>query len=163
MWLLALDNLALSLFVQNFFSDPKLAAVCAPFLLFLPTGVALLGIITPVTTGNPNNWVQYMFFLPTFPFEVVLTTIFQPDAAFFTVSSGFAWATLALLTPIYFFLHIYIEAVMPDAYGVTESCCFCFRRGKRTFADEFEEINDMDLTSTINADDDQDAPLLKNS
>ena len=82
-WLLAVDNLGLSLFVSNFFKDPKLAGICAPFLLFLPTGVALLCIITPVTTGEPNTWAQYFFWLPTFPFEVVLTAIFQPNANFF--------------------------------------------------------------------------------
>ena len=54
---MAVDNLALSIFIQNFFSDPKLAAVCAPFLLFLPTGVAMLGIITPISSGEPNSWV----------------------------------------------------------------------------------------------------------
>lgn len=73
---MAVDNLALSIFIQNFFSDPKLAAVCAPFLLFLPTGVAMLGIITPISTGEPNSWVQYLFFMPTFPFEVILTQVF---------------------------------------------------------------------------------------
>ena len=51
MWLLAVDSLGMSLVVSNFFTDPKLAAICAPFLLFLPTGIALLCIITPVTTG----------------------------------------------------------------------------------------------------------------
>lgn len=81
LWLLAVDFLALSLVVQNFFKDSKLAAILAPFLLFLPTGVALLGIITPATTQNANTWVQYLFFLPTFPFEVVLVDIFQPDSA----------------------------------------------------------------------------------
>ena len=133
LWLLALDFLALSIFIQNFFNNPKLAAVCAPFLFFLPTGVAMLGLITPVTTLEPNNWVQYMFFLPTFPFEVVLTEIFQPDASFsfFEVSSAAAWVFLVLLTPIYFFLHIYVEAIIPDAYGVTESCCFCLRKSRK--------------------------------
>ena len=48
-----------------------------PFLLFLPTGVAMFAIIDPVTNvGHTNNWVQYLFWLPTFPFEVVLTAIF---------------------------------------------------------------------------------------
>jgi len=76
LWLLAVNNLGLSLVVQNFFKDAKLAAICAPFLLFLPTGVALLCIITPITSMQPNNWVQYLFWMPTFPFEVVLTQIF---------------------------------------------------------------------------------------
>ena len=154
---MAVDNLALSIFIQNFFSDPKLAAVCAPFLLFLPTGVAMLGIITPISTGEPNSWVQYLFFMPTFPFEVILTEIFQPDATleFFEVSAAAAWVFLVLQTPIYFFLHVYIEAVLPDAYGVTESCCFCFRRGGKkqdVESDEYHDFEDEHNNSTINDD-----------
>ncbi len=76
LWLLAVDFLGLSLVIQNFFRDPKLAAICAPFLLFLPTGIAMLGIITPVTSHQPNAWIQYLFWLPTFPFEVILTQVF---------------------------------------------------------------------------------------
>ena len=70
--------------------------------------------------------------MPTFPFEIALTQIFQPKLVgyFFKVDAGWAWATLVLLTPIYYLLHIYLEAIIPDSYGVTESCCFCFRRDK---------------------------------
>ena len=95
---LAINNLGLSLVVQNFFKDSKLAAICAPFLLFLPTGIALLCIITPITSLEPCNWVQYLFWLPTFPFEVVLTQVFQPEAVglFFEVSPAAAWITLVI-------------------------------------------------------------------
>lgn len=72
-----------------------------------------------------------MFWLPTFPFEVILTSIFVPDNNYFNVGNVAAWIFLVIQTPIYFFLHIYLEAIIPDAYGVTESCCFCFRRGKK--------------------------------
>jgi len=44
-WLLAVSFLSLSMTLQNLFKEPKLAAICAPFVLFMPTGVALLGII----------------------------------------------------------------------------------------------------------------------
>lgn len=49
LWFLAVNFLGFSLVAQNLFSDSKLAAIIAPFLMFLPTGVALLCIITPVT------------------------------------------------------------------------------------------------------------------
>jgi len=50
-----------------------------------------------------------------------------------------------LLSPIYFFLHIYFEAIVPDAYGVTESCCFCLRRSNRHADPSPEE--DYDFTT----------------
>lgn len=168
-WLLAVDMLGLSLVIQNFFTDPKLAAICAPFLLFLPTGIAMLGIITPVTTLEPNNWIQYLFFLPTFPFEVILTSVFQPEqqSFFFVVSAGWAWASLVLLCPIYFFIHIYLEAIIPDAYGVTESCCFCIRGKKQVAVSEVDEhdfmadtYKDDNKNSTINVLEDEDDQLV---
>ena len=147
-WLLAVDYLGLSLVVQNFFQDPKLAALCAPFLLFMPTGIALLGIIGPVASMTrgmfvQNNWVQYLFMLPTFPFEVVLSDIFAPNVGypFFTVDAKWAWAALVLLTPIYYFIHIYLEAVLPDAYGITESCCFCIRKKREVNHREEAELD----------------------
>lgn len=72
---------------------------------------------------------------------------------------------LVLQTPIYFFLHIYIEAVLPDAYGVTESCCFCFRSGGKKQDVESEEHHDFEDShnnSTIN-DDENGAPLLRSN
>ena len=52
----------MSLVLQNFFSDPKLASISAGFILFLPAGVALLALIGPtssLTKGDfeANNWV----------------------------------------------------------------------------------------------------------
>ena len=142
-WFLGVSNLGLSLVVQNLFRDPKLATICAPFLLFLPTGVALLGIITPSTTGVANNWVQYFFWVPTFPFEVILADIFLVDGQppFFETSAAIAWVVIVLLTPIYFYLHIYLSSVIPDSYGVTESCCFCLRK-KRPIEIETEFESD---------------------
>lgn len=88
--------------------------------------------------------------MPTFPFEVVLTEIFKfesddpniPTLEFFNINAGVAWAFLVLLTPIYFFLHIWLEAIIPDAYGVTESCCFCFRSSRVHRHDEEDLLDD---------------------
>lgn len=62
-----------------------------------------------------------MFWIPTFPFEVILADIFKIKGQqnFFEVSAVAAWIALALLTPIYFFLHIYLSSIIPDSYGVT--------------------------------------------
>ena len=87
--------------------------------------------------------------MPTFPFEVVVTSIFQPNMVeyWFQVSAGLCWATLVLLTPIYFLLHIYLEAIMPNAYGVTETCCFCFRK-RTVIADDDDDVEaDLFLTA----------------
>jgi len=167
-WLLAVDMLGVSLVLQNFFSDSKLAAICAPFALFLPTGVAMLGIIQPAVNGSPNNWVQYLFWIPTFPFEVVLTSIFQPNTVefFFQESPAWAWTALVLLTPLYFLLHIYLEAIIPNAYGINSPCCFCLRRKR---SDDDSEVEEFDANAVQNLkrstilNDDEGAALMDNT
>ena len=53
---------------------------------------------------------------------------------------------------IYFYIHIYLEAIIPDAYGVTESCCFCFRRGRRAEVPEDDlDDDDKSFASSIQA------------
>ena len=57
----------------------------------------------------------------------------------FATSEGVAWGTLVLLLPIYYFLHIYLESVLPDAYGINETCCFCLRGKKKPVEEENDE------------------------
>ena len=80
------------------------------------------------------------------------------------MTPGWAWATMVLQTPIYFFLHIYFESIIPDAYGVTETCCFCLRSKRKLQAEDDETIDDSEFgkprdgndslrSSTINEED----------
>lgn len=62
---------------------------------------------------------------------------------------------LFLLIPIYFYLHIYLSSVIPDSYGVNESCCFCLRK-KRPVGHEIEDdLADTDLRASIIQDSDE--------
>jgi len=65
---------------------------------------------------------------------------------YFIVSAPWAWAALVLAIPFYFFLHIYLEAIIPDAYGVTETCCFCFRRSR--VQEQEDDAEDEDFFKT---------------
>lgn len=56
-WLLSFDFLGMSLCLQNLFSNSKLATLSAPLILFLPTGLALVAIITPTVNNEQNVWV----------------------------------------------------------------------------------------------------------
>ena len=124
-WLLGLNFLGMCLVLQNFFSSPKLAPMLGPVILFLPTGVALFAALGQLVSGIQNTWIQYMFWLPTFPYEVIICALFQPGNNFFVVPTWVAWVTLVVLTPLYFLVHLWLEAIIPDAYGITKPCCFC--------------------------------------
>lgn len=75
-WFLSLGNMSICAVLQNFFSDYKLAAIVGAFFVFIPVSLALISIVVPVANGVPNSWVQYLYFVPTFPFEVIISNIF---------------------------------------------------------------------------------------
>ena len=39
-----------------------------------------------------------------------------------------AWAALFLATPVYLALYAYLDAIMPNNFGIRQSCCFCVKR-----------------------------------
>lgn len=122
-WLLATAMLAISMLISNFFTDFKFAAISGPLILFIPTGVASLGVIQP-----PCTWFAYLFWLPIFPFEVIICNIFQPGVNLFAVSVTWAWIAALILPFAYFGIHLWVAAIMPDSYGVSKPCCFCFSK-----------------------------------
>ena len=72
-----------------------------------------------------------MFWLPTFPHEVILCSIFKPNNTFFMIPTWSAWLALLLTSPVYFLVHTYLELIIPDAYGITKPCCFCFMKAPK--------------------------------
>ena len=63
--------------------------------------------------------------------------------SYFGVSPAWAWTALVLTPPFYYFLHIYLEAIIPDAYGVTETCCFCFRGRTQIREDDSQDGDEI--------------------
>jgi hypothetical protein len=62
--------------IQNVFSDPKMAAVIGFFIVFVPVSIALLAVMTVSSTGHANNWAQYLYMFPSFPYAIVVTDLF---------------------------------------------------------------------------------------
>ena len=114
----------------------------APYMLYVPVGIAILAIFIPMVTMAVNDWIQYLFFVPSFPFEVILVSIFSPDMKenLFTVDVGFCWFALIFICPLYLLLHIYFEAIIPETYGVNSSLCFCLDKLRKN--PELESINE---------------------
>ena len=53
-----------------------------------------------------------------------------------------AWASLILVTPIYVALYMYLDAIMPNVYGIRQSCCFCLKKKKLILSLDDEEALD---------------------
>jgi uncharacterized membrane protein YwaF len=113
--------------LQNIFRNSQLVNVVMPFLFFVPTGVAMTLLLTPVLTHEPNEWIEYLFWFPSFSFTVVIVNILEESPEqYFTASNALAWICLVIVCPLYYLLHLYVESIMPDNYGISKSCCFCF-------------------------------------
>ena len=129
-----LGSCAFTMFVQNFFKDSKLVVMVLPFMFFIPTGVAMTIMLGPILTYDQNDWIQYLYFLPNFPFTVILVNVLGVDLAVepFTASTAGAWVFLILQAPVWFLIHLYVEAIKKDAYGVARGYCFCLKSCRRS-------------------------------
>ena len=129
-WLYSLGMLSLTMVLSNFFRNSKLVNMTLNVIFFIPTGIAMAGIIAPGTTmsaDSANDWIQYLFWLPNFPFAVLaINTIKTGPIEYFTVGEEVALACLIVQIPLWFLVHLYLEGILPDNYGVSKSCCFCF-------------------------------------
>jgi hypothetical protein len=47
-----------------------------------------------------------------------------------------AWWCLGLATPFYLLLYMYLDGIIPNAYGIRESLCFCLKSTKKPVLNE---------------------------
>lgn len=131
LWFYSLGMLSLTMVLSNFFSNSKLVNMVLNVILFIPTGIAMTAIIAPGQTGIANEWIQYMFWIPNFPWTVIfINTIKTTPFEYFTATNEVAWVCLVVQVPIWFLIHLYLEAILPDNYGISKPCCFCCTKSK---------------------------------
>lgn len=127
LWLFGFGMLGVSMFGQNFFRNSQLVAMVMPFIFFIPTGISMVLVLEPVISQTPNDWIQYLFWFPTFPFAVCAVDLLNAtEVEYFSVQPAVAWAFLVIQCPLYFLLHMYMEAILPDNYGIRKGVCCCF-------------------------------------
>jgi hypothetical protein len=78
-WLYSLGMLSLTMVFSNFFSNSKLVNMVLNVIFFVPTGIAMATVISPGTTGISNDWIQYLFWLPNFPWTVIAVDYLKED------------------------------------------------------------------------------------
>lgn len=150
LWLFGMGMMSVTMFIQNLFSDPRLATMVMPFIFFIPTGIAMTLVLAPILTSEANTYIQYLFWFPNFPFTVVMVNLLDKSPLeYFTVENGVAWFFLVIQTPLWYLLHLYIEAVKPDMYGVSRSLCFCFKSCRKTSNLSASNEHEMDDLSTM--------------
>ena len=119
LWLFGLGMLTFTMFAQNFFKNSKLITMILPIIMFIPTGIAMNLILMPIIYQEVDETIQWLYWFPTFPFTTIMVnTLDKTGITFFTVGNAESWVFLILNIPFYFFLHLYVEAIKPDSYGI---------------------------------------------
>ena len=138
--------------MSTVFSDSKLSTQIGNFFLFLPTGILVFSLVTVLskkfinTTENMAKtlmgeeteeyngelWLQFGYVFPHFSFGIIILDYFVKDGAntIMGLNVEYAWAALAASVPFYFLAYTYLDAIIPNAFGIAMKPCFCLRRSK---------------------------------
>ena len=122
---MALTSFCLAL--TTFFSDSKLSTQIGTLVVIIPMSI-FLGIYY-----KHPELLGIFYWLPHFPMSVIIFEIMYPPTVpllpgYIDNSIPLAWIALFLNIPCYFGLYIYLDAIIPDTYGISKHPCFCFRK-----------------------------------
>jgi len=70
--------------------------------------------------------------MPNFSFSVIMLEYYIKGApkVLLGLDVTLAWWCLGLATPFYLMIYMYLDGVIPNAYGIRENLCFCCKRTK---------------------------------
>ena len=118
------------------------------YLLLLPTSIFFYVITNRMQEIGQEKSFGYKVFpltylMPNFSFSVIILEYFIKGGPKFLLGLDvtLAWWCLGLATPFYILLYMYLDGVIPNAYGIRENFCFCVRSRK---ARRDEEILRLD-------------------
>jgi hypothetical protein len=95
------------------------------------------------------------YFIPHFPFTVAMLDFFFEDGAknLLGLSSSVAYMCLGICSVFYYFLYEYLDAIIPNAYGIKKGCCCCLtycRKKKVTFDEVDDQLEEMGMNKKHN-------------
>ena len=126
---MALQSMSMAL--SSMFTDSKLSAQVGPLLLLFPSSLSMVFIIkaiadrfTAVVIDHskiaPANNLQWGYFIPHFPYSVILLDFFFKDGAKLFLGLNITYAYFALIANVvgWYILYEYLDAVIPNAFGI---------------------------------------------
>lgn len=122
--------------LSTFFTDAKVANSVGGLIMAFP---AVIFIQITQLSGNLPKMIYLLYWMPIFPAMTIICSLttanyLPPDFLVMKTSMlslPFAWTTLILATPLWILGYIYLDAVMPNTYGVKRHPCFCCKRSDR--------------------------------
>ena len=83
---------------------------------------------------------QIGYVLPHFSFSIVfLEFLTKGGASAIGFNVALAWITLILQTPLYLTLYLYLDAIVPNRFGIALKCCFCLKKQAQREEERVEE------------------------
>lgn len=131
--------LALAMFLSTFFTDSKMAGQLGNFLMYMPTSIFLFAICEHLYRVFDNDfqpqflWIQFGYFMPQWSYSMIMMQLMVPGYIMEYMGYQVFWAWFSLIASIvvFFAAYLYLDAVMPNTYGISQSPCFCLEKKKR--------------------------------
>ena len=125
--------IAFSMTLSTLFTDSKLSPQVGMYILLLPTSIYFYVMTNRINIfGRLNPTLGYKLFplcylLPNFSFSVIMLDFYIKGGPeiLMGLNTTFAWWCLLAATPFYLFLYMYLDGVIPNAFGIRESLVFC--------------------------------------
>ena len=140
--LYSLAMIAFCMALTTLFDDPILADQAGGLLLLIPQ---FLFLSFSQQAGGGKYWIYAMYPLPVIPAVVLFVDLSNNNAEEFKMYNlvsvehldiPFTWAWLIVLTPLWLLIFVYLENVLPSAWGSRRSCCFCCSKAKKVKMDD---------------------------
>jgi hypothetical protein len=155
-----ISMLCLALIMSTWFTDAKLASQIGPTIMILPTSISLLLLVeAALPLGHEQlarNVLPYLYFLPWFPFEVVILECIYNGGVEFWLQMDVKVAVVAMcVQPIVFYLiYLYLDNVIPNSFGIAQSCFYCLRCRRRPANHDGEtRLTDVNHSNTMEVND----------
>ena len=166
-----LSTIFMSMGLSTLFRDSKIASQIGSLVLIVPLAVYQL-LLSNAEYGNNRSLYNYDYLYIGYPLPFVPMSVIITDAIALPLGDQsllLAWLALLVSLPVYYFIYVYLDQVLPNTYGISKGCCFCLRRNKR--ADSYEEMRNTFKNSGVqnldesrshnNATEEREQPLIE--
>lgn len=128
------------------------------YLLLLPTSIYFyamtkrMDLLPPYTDSLGYQLFPLTYIMPHFSFSVVMLQFYMKGGPHWLLhlDVDFAWYCLLAATPFYIFLYMYLDGIIPNAFGIRESCCFCLKCRRKPKNADWQNLNESMDTEAIN-------------
>jgi hypothetical protein len=132
-FIFGLALISLSMALSTLFQDSKLAPQVGMFLLLLPSSMFFYVFSQRakfLAIGTLSNQLFPLTYLaPHFSFGVIMLEFYVKGGpeSLLNLDVNVAWISLLCSIPLYLLAYMYLDAVIPNAYGIRESPLFCLK------------------------------------